>query len=113
MIIRRYFDSPIFFALTLTDDCSRYFWETIPAAYHNFNTITSINNDFEDQALSEIDSDHSDNISDKGDEEAGPISNTEFQRTSHWYYFDENEFESDQCSICRLEFKVAERISAF
>jgi hypothetical protein len=94
-MIRRYFDTPICNSLPLTDECSRYFWETIPAAFHNFNSITAINNDFEDNAPSEIESQHSDEVLDDEDE-MGPISTEQFQRTSHWYFFNSNEFESHQ-----------------
>jgi hypothetical protein len=50
-MIRRYFDSsPICHSLSWTDHhCSRYFWQTIPANCHTFNTITSTNNDFKDK----------------------------------------------------------------
>jgi hypothetical protein len=95
----------------LTDYCSRYFWQTIPADFHTFNTIVAINNDHDDAAASEIDSQNSDEVLDE-DEEIGPITNDEFQRTSHWYFFNNNEFERNQCAICRSDFEQGERITA-
>ena len=110
-MIRRYFDSPICHSLPLTDECSRYFWQTIPADFHTFNTIVAINNDHEDAAPSEIDSQNSDEVLDEH-EETGPITNDEFQRISHWYFFNNNDFESHQCAICTSEFEQGERITA-
>ena len=110
-MIRRYFDNPICHSLPLTDYCSRYFWQTIPVDFHTFNTIAAINNDFEDNTPSEIDSQNSDEVLDE-DEEIRPITNDEFQRTSHWYFFNNNEFERNECAICRSEFEEGERITA-
>ena len=118
-MIERYFNSQMCIALPLTDIGSRYFWKTVPTAYHNFDSITAINNDEDDPLPNEFDpktnSENEDEEDGNEEEEQAsdddPLTLREFNQQTHWYTFKATEYPSRLCAICRSDFENDEKIT--
>lgn len=98
-------------ALPLTEVTSRYFWITEPKEFHSFDTIRAI-----------IDSDgivfaEQEEVNDDADQEsedqelAPPLTDEEFRMNTHWYDFNEQEFQAKTCAICHTDFENGNRIT--
>lgn len=79
--------------MPLTEVTSRYFWITEPNEFHSFDTIRAIiDNDgivfAEEEEVEEEDEESEDQ------ELAPPFTDEEFRMNTHWYDFNEQEFQT-------------------
>ena len=107
-MILRYFASAQVNELPLTDICSKYFWKTEPTAYHDFDTITAINDDAGDTRPNTLDPDSESEDEIQTDR---PLTEQQFNSSTYWFTFRQIEHQAKACVICLLDFNENNRIS--
>ncbi len=89
--IKKYFDTKACIELPMIDIRSRYFWKTEPVAFHDFDTITAINDNHEDE-LSELEEPTGSDSDAEGEvDERTPMTVEEFHSVTHWYNWNPKE----------------------
>ena len=81
----------------MTDICSRYFWKTEPTAYHDFDTITAINDDAGDTRPNTLDPDTESEDEIQTDR---PLTEQQFNYSTYWFTFRQLEHQAKACAIC-------------
>ena len=125
MAIRNWFNSEECIALPVTDTTSASFWRNEPTSFHNFDSITVINDNLDNEESDSDQHSSSDDDSDTNEEDLQdddffngrpsrhlPISKNQFQTSTEWQFYHQKTHQGQDCSICFNPYQAGQKITS-